>query len=329
MTIATTTPTIAPSPIMLVSRAQDANAPRAVTRGEFVRVVRGVYARRADWDALKPWERYLARVHAVAMRDPDAVFCLDSSAALRTLPVFGEPAEVHVIGQPHVASRASSGVRSHVTAEPRTIDEIDGMLVSGVADTVVDIARSRHNAIGLAVAGAALRANLELVAADLRALNEGRRSSRWRRHARWPLDRATPVPESPLENVSLATIEWLGIEPPELQRWFRGSTHRDRVDFWWQATRAAGEADGDIKYDGTNGDAREALRERRARDARLRAQGVASTAHWSWSEAVDGDALQALLAAAGVRPAFPRDIRQLHSLRAALAPRSATRSDAV
>ncbi|MFT4135784.1 hypothetical protein [Microbacterium sp.] len=320
-----TKPGIVPCPIMLVSRAQDAHAARAATRGEYVRVIRGVYAPRARWIELRPWERYLARVHAVALRDPDAVFCLASAAALRGLPVFLEPAEVHVLSRASSTSRAVSGVRTHVTAERRTIDEIDGMLVCGVADIVVDIARHRHNAIGLAVASAALRADADLSIAELRALNEDRCSARWRRHARWPLARATPVPESTLESVSLATIEWLGIEPPELQKWFRGPTHNDRSDFWWKATRTAGEADGDLKYDGTYGDATEALRERRARDARLHAQGAAATVHWSWSEAIGGDALQAVLAAGGVHPAFPRDVRQLHSLRAALAPRTSPR----
>ena len=321
-------PGLAPSPIMLVSRAQDPHAARAATRGEFVRVCSGVYAPRVAWEALKPWERYLARVHAVSMRNPDAVFCLDAAAAFRSLPVFGEPEEVHVIAPAHATARATSGVRTHLTAESRGIDEIDGILISGVADTVVDLARNRHNAIGLAVANAALRANPDLTPTSLRVVNEGRASSRWRRHARWPLERATPVPESPLESVSLAVIEWLGMPAPELQRWFRGPNRDDRADFWWEATRTAGEADGDLKYDGEHGDATMALRERRQRDGRLRALGVAATVHWAWSDVIDGAALQTALAAGGVRPLYPQDTRQLHSLRAALTPRRASTSDA-
>ncbi len=199
----------------------------------------GVYASRVAWEALKPWERYLARVHAASMRYPDAVFCLDAAAAFRSLPIFGEPEEVHVIAPAHATARASAGVRVHLTAEPRSIEEIDGILVTDVADTVVDLARGRHNAVGLAVANAALRANPQLTSASLRAVNEGRASSRWRRHARWPLERAIPTPESPLESVSLAAVEWLGIPPPELQRRFCGPDHTDRVDFWWHATRTA------------------------------------------------------------------------------------------
>ena len=317
----TTPPRIAPSPIALVSRTQDPHAARAAARGEFVRVSSGVYASRVAWEALKPWERYLARVHAASMRYPDAVFCLDAAAAFRSLPIFGEPEEVHVIAPAHATARASAGVRVHLTAEPRSIEEIDGILVTDVADTVVDLARGRHNAVGLAVANAALRANPQLTSASLRAVNEGRASSRWRRHARWPLERAIPTPESPLESVSLAAVEWLGIPPPELQRRFCGPDHTDQVDFWWHATRTAGEADGDLKYDGEHADAVRALRDRRRRDGRLRALGVTATAHWAWSDVVDAAGLQAALVAAGVHPRYPQDTRQLHGLRTTLTQR--------
>ena len=56
-----------------------------------VRVRHGVYADRLRWDALEPWERYLARVHAVAVVSPHTVFALESAAALWGMPVFGEP----------------------------------------------------------------------------------------------------------------------------------------------------------------------------------------------------------------------------------------------
>ncbi|WP_454119151.1 hypothetical protein [Microbacterium lacticum] len=51
----------------------------------------------------------------------------------------------------------------------------------------------------------------------------------------WVIARASPVPESTLENLSLAVIEWLGFPAPELQRWFRGQAvgDDDRVDMWW------------------------------------------------------------------------------------------------
>ncbi len=63
--------------------------------GRYIRVRAGVYAPRAEWDRLKPWERYLARVHAYALVNPDAVFSHESAAALLGLPLFGEPRDIH------------------------------------------------------------------------------------------------------------------------------------------------------------------------------------------------------------------------------------------
>jgi hypothetical protein len=63
------------------------------------RVHSRVYAKKAEWDALAPWDRYLARVHAVRLIRPGSVFCLESSAALLGLPIFGEPRYVHLFNE--------------------------------------------------------------------------------------------------------------------------------------------------------------------------------------------------------------------------------------
>jgi len=61
-----------------------------VERGRLVRVRHGVYAFALLWNALPPWERYSAKVPA-AMTYPDAVFALESAAALVGMPTFGDP----------------------------------------------------------------------------------------------------------------------------------------------------------------------------------------------------------------------------------------------
>jgi hypothetical protein len=130
------------------------------------------------------------------------------------------------------------------------------------------------------------------------------------------------VPESTLEHVSLAVIEWLGFDPPELQKWVFGphAGDGDRLDFWWEEVRVGGEADGDVKYSGT--DAVAVLRARRDRDARLIDRGVAATAHWGWHDVIQGAPLRAALLAVGLRPSRPEEPAQLRSLTRLLRPTS-------
>ncbi|MFJ6652019.1 hypothetical protein ACIQLJ_04375 [Microbacterium sp. NPDC091313] len=175
----------------------------------------------------------------------------------------------------------------------------------------MDIARARHHAVGLAVADAALRMDPALRVEHLVAVNESRASSRGRRHARWALVRATSASESVLESVDRAVLEWLGFPEPHLQVWVGG----DRVDKYWRHYRIAGEADGDLKYDGRFGDPREAMRARHARDARLIAAGVSAVPHWGWSETIAADPLAALLLSAGLPLVRPREHAPLQSLR--------------
>lgn len=317
-----TAPDIAPSPILLIHRGDAPHSDRAVRTGELTVVMRGVYARAREWGALAPWDRYLTRVHAAVLRYPDAVFVLESGAALRALPVFHEPRDVHVVLPPGATSRAMSGVRVHTARSFPESEELSGILVATPAELAVDIARARHNAIGLAVANAVLRASRHLSVDEFRDINASRLSSRGRRHAEWVLERASAVPESPLESVSLAVIEWLGFASPDLQQWILGpdEVQDDRVDFWWRFWRIAGEADGDLKVSGAFGDAREALRARRLRDARLLDRGVTATAHWGWSDVVTVKPLRAALISAGLPIERPEDAAQLHSLRRVLAP---------
>lgn len=312
---------VLPSPIALLRRDAIPHCARAIRSQEVVRVARGVYADAAAWLTLRPWERYRARVHATAMLYPDAVFVLESAAAARGLPVFGEPREIHLAASPAATSRAVSGVRVHTAQRLPAIDEIGGILIATPAEIAVGIARARHHAIGLAVGGAVLRRHPEISAGALRLLNERQLSSRGRRHARWALDRASGVPESTLEHVSLAVIEWLGFPAPELQKWMRGAPGEEdyRLDFWWREQRIAGEADGDAKLDGK--DALAALRSRRDRDAELIDRGVSATVHWGWHDAVRVSPLRAALLAAGLRPERPEETAELRSLTRLLSPR--------
>lgn len=322
MTLVDSPVRIVPSPAPLLLRDAVPHPQRAIDAGATVRVRRGVYTPAVAWEALAPWDRYLVRVHAVAATYPNAIFCLESAAALLGLPVFGDPHDVHLLVTHANAARTVAGIRTHRCLPERVLIGAGGLTMTGAADTAVDLARHRHPLVGLTVGDAALRKHPRLTPESLSETNESRRSSRGRAHARWPLTRASAVPETPFESVSRAMIEWLGFPEPELQTTFRTTPrHEDRGDFFWRSARVVGEADGDMKYDGRFGDPRVALRRQRDRDDRLRSQ-VNAVAHWGWAQAAEVGPLRSILLSAGVRQTDIEDAAALASARRLLTSRS-------
>ena len=308
------------SPIPLLPSAGVSHAEREIAAGRLVRVRRGVLASAAAWQALTPWDRYTARVHAVAMMHPEAVFCLESAAALLGAPVFGHPRDVHVLDLPSANARLSGGVRCHTTMQDRLIVDAGGLFVTSMVDTAVDISRSRHGALALAVADASLRRDPSASVEVLVARNESRLSKRGRRMARWPLHRATPEAETALESLSRAVIEWLGFDEPELQREFVTNGVLDRCDMWWEGTRVIGEADGELKYDGSLRPTADAMRNEKARDRRLLAHAD-RIVHWGWADVVHVDPLRGILRRAGLAQRRPESSRELYALTALLGRR--------
>ena len=316
----------APPPLPLFRSSDLPHAERGVASGDLVRVRRGILAPASLWWALPPWRRYEARVHAAAITHPGIVFCRESAAAIRGLPVFGEPLEIHVLDTPGATSRSSGGLRLHVTAEDRVVDSRGGILVTSLADTVIDLARGRHGAIGLAVADAALRVDPDLTVEALVARNESRANSRGRRVARWALHRATPLAETVLESVSRAAIEWLGFADPELQVRFQTDGVVDRVDMWWEDARVIGEADGEIKYDGSLRPAAVAIAKEKERDRRLR-RHASGLGHWGWRDVALIGPLRETLHQAGLRPISAESSRELYGLSSLLQRPRASRPE--
>ncbi|GAB3803615.1 hypothetical protein GCM10028798_22820 [Humibacter antri] len=318
----TTTPAairvVARPPIPLMHVTQLTHVERLLARKQVVRVGRAVYARTEDWSELAPWQRYLCRVHAVALTHPDAIFCYESAAALWALPIFGDPGIVHILGGTESTSRLHHGIRTHTAAQRDDIVDLGGILATGRATTVLDIARSRHHIIGFTLANAALRDDATLSLDLLADGNESRPSTRGRRHARWVVANATALPETPLEGMSLAVLLWLGFERPALQIEFPYDGGVDRVDFWWEGTRVAGESDGDIKYDGSLGtEPLATIRAEKERDRRLlqRADGIA---HWGWRDVVLVSPLRAEVLRAGLLPIRAEDAASLAGIAKAL-----------
>ncbi len=301
---------IAPSPVYF--RVASDAAPTARPRDDrtLVRVRHGVWTDAVAWRALAPWERYLARVHAVALVRPDAVFCHESAAALWGQPIFGEPRDIHLFeGRATHSHRVGDVVRHASLAPPRIVDTGD-YLLTAPADTAVALTRALPPAWGVAAVDATISGRqLGLCTiTELRDVLSSQADRRHRRRCVWALDHADPRSESVGESVSRAVIGWLGFEEPELQHPFHFDGHTDRCDFFWPRSGVAGESDGYGKYR-TSAD----LVAEKRREDRLR-RHLRGFARWDWKDAMHAEPLRRALDNAGVPRIHPPQPAMLATL---------------
>jgi hypothetical protein len=314
------------SPVPLIVSAEMRMLGLRAASQRLLRVRRGVHARRDLYDALRPWQRYAARVHAFARTHPDAVLCLESAAVLHGLPHFGETALIHVLADAGEKSRRFGDVAVHSSADPRGVTSIAGIHCTDLLDTAVDLTRVLSPAKGLAVADAAISPfqGGDVQRSTAGQVLEGQVSSRGRARARWAWTNADESSESPGESVSRAVIGWCGFETPELQTEFAYEGTRDRADFFFPSSRAIGEADGWAKYDLDNPDAAaQRLTDEKRREDRLR-RNRHPFARWDLADAWKVEPVRLALRAAGVPLVRPPQEGMLATLR--LSPREVTRS---
>ena len=303
---------IAPSPVVL-HVASDA-APTARPRDDrtLVPVRHGVWADAAAWRALAPWDRYLARVHAVALLRPDALFCRESAAALWGQPIFGEPRDIHLLDGQATRSHRVGDVVRHASLTTSRFVETGGLLLTAPADTAAALARALPPAWGLAAVDATIgKRQLGLCTiAEIRDAFLLQVDRRHRRRCAWAIEHADPRSESVGESVSRAVIGWLGYEEPELQHPFHFEGQNDRCDFYWPRSDIAGESDGYGKYR-TPAD----LAAEKRREDRLR-RHLRGFARWDWNDAMRAEPLRRTLEASGgrrIRPPVPAMLATLTS----------------
>ncbi len=179
---------------------------------------------------------------------PDAVISHVSAAVLHGLPTWRTS-----LRRGHATRNRSSGgrrVHIHVTPlEPDAITVEDGISVTTVARTVVDIARSAPFEEAVVVADAALASGLtsrnELEEACGRLT--GRRGGP---RARRVVGFADGRSESVGESRSRVGIARCGLPTPDPQWEVRDRDGRllGRADFGWREHKVAGEFDGRLKY---------------------------------------------------------------------------------
>ncbi len=283
--------------------------------GEFIALFRGIHVRADYWHSLDRDEQYRVRVRAVAASDPDIVVSHQSAAALWRLPSVGAwPRRVHTLADAAGGGRSTARLARHAVGVPSEFATIEGIGVTSLARTVVDLARTASFPHAVAVADAALRRTTHPISGvprtalehgDLHRELAGIPVRLGSARAARVVDFADPLADRPGESLSRVSMHIAGIEPPELQVELRGrSGRRYVVDFWWRRFGHIGEFDGDSKYTDPHflrGRSPErALRDEKSREDDLRAAGHGMS-RWGWSIAISPPLLAAQLASAGVR----------------------------
>lgn len=259
---------------------------RLVRRRVLVPVGRGVYARAtvAGRVAKDPVEDHALRLASVlAVTKPGDAGSHHTAAVIHGIDLLGpRPPDVAVTRPPGGSQKSRPGVHLHISAlPPEHVTESEGIRLTSVARTVVDLARTSSFRSGVVVADSALRSK-QTSKAELHAVITD--CARWPGicQARLVVEFADGRSESVLESISRVAFRDQQLPPPELQVWVGGEDDGviGRADFLWRRYRTIGEADGAVKYK----DTARAIAQLR-RDALLRAAGF-EVVHFTWDEIV-------------------------------------------
>ncbi len=221
-------------------------------RGELARIAPGAYVDPADARLHRRADRHLLQVAAAVPRiAADAVVSHQSAAVLHRLPVWNLPlARVHVTRPRRSGALRTARLHLHTAPlEPDEIEMVDGVAVTAVARTAVDIARTVAFEEAVAVLDAALHRHLVSPATLAAALD---RMTGWPGipRARRAVEFADPRPMSVGESRSRVAMSQLGVARPVLQ-WNvlgPGGVVLGTADFGWPEHGIVGEFDGAVKY---------------------------------------------------------------------------------
>jgi hypothetical protein len=284
-------------------------------RGELVGLFPGVYIDAALWQRMTPAERYRARVKSASLEAPaETVFSHLSAASLWRLPLVGVwPQAAHVLAPPASGGRATRIFQRHTVGIPMDVELIEGVRVTTLARTAVDVASQLDFVAAVAVVDAALRRashpvpHLPISPISRRGLVEELTVlplRRGREKARAAIEFADGAADRPGESVSRANMRRMGCPMPQIQVALAGASGRIYiVDFWWPEFNMIGEFDGDAKYTDPEflrgRTAEQALIDEKIREDDLRAAGR-GMCRWRWVTAMSMHSLQAHLRAAGI-----------------------------
>ncbi len=186
--------------------------------GAWVVVRRGVYVERSLWDALDPHGARMGlrdRAAHLTMTQPH-VLSHDSAARAQQLPLL-RPRQplVHITRAGVGGSRTEHGVKHHLGKRTPTVEVADGLPVTGVARTVIDLGREHGLAASVVACDAALAGGLSLL--DLHGELLVQRSWPGITVARAAVALADAGAETPGESLARLFVHELGIGEPQTQ----------------------------------------------------------------------------------------------------------------
>jgi hypothetical protein len=286
------------------------------------RVRQGVYTEATSWAEASEHARYVARIRAVAeTRRVEAVFSHRSAAILHGLPMLQPfPTVVDAIVPPTSRRRRGTGIDwHHLDLDPADVERVDGLLVTTLARTLIDVARTESFAWAVVQLDAGLslpktpstpdrwdrageRVSRDELLQRLDALGSASGTRRAAKAIAFGDGRAGSVGES----LSRLQMHAWGVPAPELQVSVRGvSGRRYLVDFAWDDGRLLGEFDGRVKYSRNAGPSSSPMEDvlwaEKWREDDIRATGRVIV-RWSWNDALDGRGLIAALQRHGLCP---------------------------
>jgi hypothetical protein len=185
--------------------------------GPWVTVRRGVYVERRLWEALEPVGQWRLRDRAahLTMGVPH-VLSHDSAARAHGIPFLQPPLDLVHATRPGVwGSRTEHGVKHHLARIQPGQVVVDGLRITGMARTVLDLGREHGFVPGLVAADHALRHGL--VRADLEQELEVMRCWPHIGRARAAVEHSDGGAENPGETLARNLVTELGLGRPETQ----------------------------------------------------------------------------------------------------------------
>jgi very-short-patch-repair endonuclease len=222
---------------------------------------------------------HLARIAEWARGLPPGAFISHQSAALvHGLPVYAIPAQVKVSGA-KLRSTATSDLHVHRAGlRPQDVAVVDGIPVTSLARTTIDVARRTTFDRALMTADGALRAGCRR--RDLEDVLRHQWTWPGVRHAMPVVRHANGRSESALESYVRSRVVLLRLPEPTVQFPVYGELGWiAQADLGWGRYRLVGEADGKVKYR----DPDEVAKEKRRQEA-IEEAGFA-VIRWDWQQA--------------------------------------------
>lgn len=296
----------------------DRQLAQLIRTGQLHRVRPGEFALPAEWNAVERYRQHRELVLRTAERvTAPQVYSHHAAAALWNMRIRRDwPRRVDVLVERAHGGRSSGRLRRRALGfDGREIVELDGLLVTSPAQTVIDLARElsfvdgvviADSALGTAFGRAALTTHSELIA----RLSDARTRLGTDR-ARAVIAEADGRAESPPETESRIAAVMLGFPRPEPQREFATRVGIRRVDLWWAELGHAGECDGRAKYRDPNylkgRDPVDVFRREKERDRALLAlPDVRGITHWDPADLHPLGRFYDILRGAGLPTNMPR-----------------------